>query len=93
MFRIVFHGSIQHLQVAYHNVDIEEPALGILISIPCNYCLKCSTCFGGLIPYGLDRVRNASVDENVTFDNVLVKWLLLYSLQRIEQEDKEDNTF
>lgn len=26
------------LQVVYHNVDIEERALGILITISCNYC-------------------------------------------------------
>ncbi|KAH0706201.1 hypothetical protein KY285_010699 [Solanum tuberosum] len=33
---------------------------------------------------------NAHVAENVTFDIALVKWLLIYSLQRIDQEDKED---
>ncbi|KAH0753918.1 hypothetical protein KY290_024188 [Solanum tuberosum] len=32
----------------------------------------------------------ANVDENVIFDIALVKWQLLYSLQRIDQEDKED---
>ncbi|KAH0698080.1 hypothetical protein KY289_015562 [Solanum tuberosum] len=35
----------------------------------------------------------ANVDENVIFDIALVKWLLIYSLQRIDQEDKEDTIF
>ncbi|KAK6777996.1 hypothetical protein RDI58_024714 [Solanum bulbocastanum] len=40
-----FYDFPRKLQVAYHNVNIEEPALGILISIPCNYCLKvCVNC-------------------------------------------------
>lgn len=33
---------------------------------------------------------NANVAENVTFDIALVRWLLIYSLQRIVREDKED---
>ncbi|WMV08173.1 hypothetical protein MTR67_001558 [Solanum verrucosum] len=33
---------------------------------------------------------NANVVENVMFDIALLKWLLIYSLQRINQEDKVD---
>ncbi|KAG5630173.1 hypothetical protein H5410_001890 [Solanum commersonii] len=31
----------------------------------------------------------ANVDENAIFDIALVKWLLIYFLQRMDQEDKE----
>uniref|UniRef100_A0A0V0ILS8 Putative ovule protein n=1 Tax=Solanum chacoense TaxID=4108 RepID=A0A0V0ILS8_SOLCH len=80
------------LEVAYHNVDTMMNHINQYISVltknerEATLSLKFLSVCIDVFPIA----AYANVDENVIFDIALVKWQLLYSLQRIDQEDKED---
>jgi len=80
------------LEVAYLNVDTMMNHINQYISVltknemEATLSLKFLSVCIDVFPI----TTYANVDENAIFDIALVKWLLIYSLQRIDQEDKED---
>ncbi|WMV35837.1 hypothetical protein MTR67_029222 [Solanum verrucosum] len=85
-----------HLEVAYHNVDTILNHINRYISVLTKNKMEAtlslefpSVCIDVFSPYTV-IFSNANVAENATFDITLVRWLLIYSLQRNAREDKED---
>ncbi|WMV58390.1 hypothetical protein MTR67_051775, partial [Solanum verrucosum] len=85
-----------HLEVAYHNVDTMLNHINQYIIVLTKNEMEStlslefpSVCVNVFSPHTV-IFSNANVVENVTFDIALVRWLLIYSLQTIAQEDKED---
>ncbi|KAH0695601.1 hypothetical protein KY284_015655 [Solanum tuberosum] len=80
------------LEVAYHNVDTMMNHINQYINVltknemEATLLLKFLSVCIDVFPI----TAYANVDENVIFDIALVKWLLIYSLKRIDQKDKED---
>ncbi|KAG5610527.1 hypothetical protein H5410_021808 [Solanum commersonii] len=88
--------SWSHLEVAYHNVDTLLNHINQYIIVLTKNEMEAtlslefpSVCISVFSPHTV-IFSNANVAENVTFDIALVRWLLIYSLQRIAREDKED---
>uniref|UniRef100_M0ZLI6 SDG14 (SET DOMAIN PROTEIN 14); DNA binding / protein binding / zinc ion binding n=1 Tax=Solanum tuberosum TaxID=4113 RepID=M0ZLI6_SOLTU len=80
------------LEVAYHNVDTMMNHINQYISVLTKNEME-TTLSLEFLSVCIDVfpiTAYANVDENVIFDIALVKWLLIYFLQRIDQEDKED---
>ncbi|KAH0632789.1 hypothetical protein KY284_035575 [Solanum tuberosum] len=86
-----------HLEVAYHNVDTMLNHINQYINVLTKNKMEATLSLEFPSVLGIDVFpphtvifSNANVAKNVMFDIALLKWLLIYSLQRIDQEDKED---
>ncbi|KAH0712329.1 hypothetical protein KY289_008288 [Solanum tuberosum] len=80
------------LEVAYHNVVTMMNHINEYISVLTKNEMEATLSleFLSVCIDVFPITVYANVDKNVIFDIALFKWLLIYFLQRIDQEDKED---